>query len=177
MKYKDEVSDARGPGAPEKLGFDPARSIMLVERGFCARLAELGAEGRLPLDAHECGSRIRERLDELEHRVAPLIANELDRANLRFTTLAAAGFGVLASLCGAEQAAELVDDCLNTPLRARVLEGTRQMLDASDDPLAALVVTSKDREASFFGPSFSFARPVDDPDSACASCARSASAD
>jgi hypothetical protein len=99
----------------------------------------------------------------LSTRTTDLVKNELDRANVRFTLLAVAAYDVLLDDgIAPDQALVMVDACLNLPLRDAVLEGTRQMLDASDDPFATLVQTSKARESEFFGPSFEFERPIDD---------------
>jgi hypothetical protein len=42
------------------------------------------------------------------------------------------------------------------PDRVVILEGTRAALDATPDPFKTLTAISKDREASYFGPSFTF---------------------
>jgi hypothetical protein len=130
--------------------YDPSDWTPVIERAFFERI---GSE-----------DRIRQRLAELEASTRALVRNPMDAANVRFTALAVAAFDVLAPEHGADEAARLVDDALNTPLREQILAGTRAMLDHAPDPLGALVEASKEREASYFGPSFRFERPVDDHD-------------
>ena len=60
------------------------------------------------------------------------------------------------------KAVAVVDDCLNGPFRERILAGTESLLDQATDPFAAIVAASKEREATYFGSSFTFKRLVDD---------------
>ncbi len=116
------------------------------------------------LEAHRPGlsQRAKARLAELRPRVSHLVRTPLDEMHVGYTLLAVAGFEVLAPLDGELIAMRVVDAALHAPMLAKILEGTAAMLDAAADPFAALVAASKDREASFFGESFDFRRPVDD---------------
>lgn len=137
----------------------PKESIVYIERGFYGCLRSSIATAALPDDVE---SLVRARLEVRSTQCQHLVENELDEANVRFTLLAVALFDVGEPLLGRERAARLVDDCLNQPLRGHVVEGTRQLLDGSDDAFRALVDVSKDREHDYFGPSFEFSRLIDD---------------
>ncbi|GAA4966320.1 L-2-amino-thiazoline-4-carboxylic acid hydrolase [Actinoplanes utahensis] len=136
---------------------DPADWTPMIERAFFARL-----EDQAPADGRPVAALVRERLTALEAEIGHLVANPMDAANARFTVLAVAAYDVLTPVCGPARAAAIVADCLNGPLRADILAGTREMLDHTGDPFATLVAASKQREESYFGPSFHFERPVDD---------------
>lgn len=104
------------------------------------------------------------RVSALENDLQHLVRNPMDTANVHFTALAIAAFDVLKPICGAAEAAAIVEDCLNEPLREEILTGTAAMLDLAEDPFTALVDASKDREHTSFGPSFTFHRLLDDRD-------------
>jgi hypothetical protein len=125
---------------------DPSDSIAILEHAFFEQLRASGEASQEGL--------IRERLAELAQETAHLVHNPMDEANVRFALLAVAASEYVCE--------SVVRDCLLNPLRSWVLEGTRAMLDLAADPFAALVSESKAREASFFGPSFEFERPIDD---------------
>ncbi|WP_194916248.1 L-2-amino-thiazoline-4-carboxylic acid hydrolase [Catenulispora rubra] len=135
--------------------YDPSEWTPLIERAFFDRLGRLFG----PVE-DQVRDRLAARIADLEH----LVTNPMDAANVRFTALAIAAFEVLSPMCGAAEAAAIVDDCLNSPLRPQVIEGTAAMLDNVPDPFVALVEASKEREQTYFGPSFTFERPVDDQD-------------
>ena len=146
-------------------GHDPADWTPVIQRAFTERLLQLlgsRAVQAWPRPVHEL---VAERLAVLEEQAGALVHNPMDVANTRFTALAVAVYEVLEPVCGSTKAASIVDDCLSSPLREEILAATRAMLDTADDPFAVLVATSKDREESYFGPSFRFERPLDDHDS------------
>lgn len=136
--------------------FDPTHWTPTIERAFFARLRETTDQ---PVE-----DLVRDRLAAVGSRFAPLVANPMDAANARFTALAVAAYDVLEPGHGPAAAAAIVEDCLNSPLRADILAGTAGMLDHAGDAFTALVDASRDRERSYFGPSFHFERPVDDQD-------------
>jgi hypothetical protein len=135
---------------------EPEALLRTLEAAFFEHLDGL----RLPYGPLE--GRIRERMEACERKAAHLVRNAMDRGNVGFTVLAVAAFEVLREHLSLARAREVVDACLNAPMRAWVLEGTRAMLDGAGDAFGALVAASKEREASYFGPSFTFERPVDD---------------
>jgi hypothetical protein len=143
---------------------DPQEATAMIEAAFFERLADVLAASSSLFPDSGVEAAVRQRLANLERNVAHLIANEMDAANARFTLLAVAAFEVLSPVCGPQKSEAIVDDCLNRRLREWVLEGTRGMLDNTDDAFASLVAVSKEREASYFGPSFVFDRPIDDAD-------------
>ncbi|HWS39608.1 MAG TPA: L-2-amino-thiazoline-4-carboxylic acid hydrolase [Actinoplanes sp.] len=136
---------------------DPTDWTAVIERAFFTRLQELQ-------NTDYINDSVRHQLAELGSVIDPLVTNPMDAANARFTALAVAAYNVLEPLRGPAEAAAIVQDCLNSPLRPDILAGTRGMLDQSGDPFAALVAVSKEREETYFGPSFRFERPVDDHD-------------
>jgi hypothetical protein len=146
-------------------GKDPAGWTPVIEHACVERLLQLlgsAAAQTWPKPVHEL---VAERRAVLEEHAGALVHNSKDVANVRFTALAVAAYAVLEPVCGSTQAASIVDDCLNSPLREQILAATRTMLDEADDPSAVLVATSKDREESYVGPSFRFQRPLDDHNS------------
>jgi hypothetical protein len=138
----------------------PEEGLRAIQQAFFTHLTtfELPAKDGQPSLQEQIQARIR----ELERKTAHLVTHAMDTGNVGFAVLAVAAYEVLLVDLSAAEALRIVDECLNAPLRAWVLEGTRQMLDASADPFAALVAVSKERETSYFGPSFHFERPVDD---------------
>ncbi|MDI6098824.1 L-2-amino-thiazoline-4-carboxylic acid hydrolase [Actinoplanes sp. NEAU-A12] len=158
---------AAGPSAPpqqDQPQYDPTDWTPIIERAFFARLLELlgsRADTAWPQPVDEL---VRHRLAALDTRIGPLVATTMDAANSRFTALAVAAYDVVEPVCGPTETAAIVEDCLNSPLREDILAGTRGMLDHTDDPFTALVAASKQREQTYFGPSFHFERPVDDHD-------------
>jgi hypothetical protein len=145
----------------EKLALTPLDALQIVEESFFAHLESL-ATGLASEERHALPAKIRGRMTELAAHTAALIENDLDRGNAGFVLLAVAAHDVLSTLLPADRALALVDACLNGPMRASVLAGTTEMLDASPDAFLSLTTLSKHREENYFGPSFEFERPVDD---------------
>jgi hypothetical protein len=142
------------------VGVAPDAALAAVQDGFFEHLRALAPPAlREPETAP---ARIRSAIARLEAQTAHLVASDLDRCNVGFVLLAVAGYDLLLPELGHDQALGVVDACLNQPLRRWVLEGTRALLDRSPDPFADLVATSRAREATYFGPSFTFEHPIDD---------------
>lgn len=152
------------PHTPDDGDYRADAWIPVIETAFFDRLRRLLGASATRSWAEPADDLVRRRLDELDAELAHLVANAMDAANVRFTALAAAAFEVLRPVCGDAEAAAIVDDCLNAPLRQQIIEGTTAMLDHAPDPFTALVEASKQRERTSFGPSFTFERPVDDHD-------------
>ncbi|MBO3738630.1 L-2-amino-thiazoline-4-carboxylic acid hydrolase [Actinoplanes flavus] len=157
---------ARSSGSPQpdEPQFDPAEWTPIIERAFFVRLLELLDSRAAAVWSRPVDELVRDRLAALDPRIEPLVANPMDAANARFTALAVAAYDVVEPALGPAEAAAIVEDCLNGPLREDILAGTRGMLDHAGDPFGVLVAASKEREQSYFGPSFHFERPVDDHD-------------
>ena len=136
-------------------GVDPTGWTALIEQAFFARLREV-------LAPHDVEQQVRSRLAELDEQLQHLVHNPMDAANVRFTSLAVAAYDVLEPAHGPAGATAVVEDCLNSPFRDVILVATASLLDDADDPFAALVAAGKERESTYFGPSFTFERPVDD---------------
>lgn len=159
------TSEPPAPAQQDQPRYDPTDWTPVIERAFFARLLQLWESGTAATSwPQPVDELVRHRLAALDQQIEPLVANAMDAANARFTTLAVAAYDVLQPVCGSTEAAAIVEDCLNSPLRENLLAGTRDMLDHAEDPFAALVTASKERERSYFGPSFHFQRPVDDDD-------------
>lgn len=84
--------------------------------------------------------------------------------NLELTLVVLAGYQVLEPHLGAHTAYRIVRYCLIEPLSDTIQMGVRAMLDAAPDPFVAIVASSKEREANFFGGGFDFERAHDDAD-------------
>lgn len=162
------MSDATTAGPPaqpqDQPQYDPTDWTPVIERAFFARLLQVLGSSAATAWPQPVDELVRHRLAALDSQIEPLVANAMDAANARFTALAVAAYDVVEPVCGPTKAAAIVEDCLNSPLREDILAGTRGVLDHADDPFTALVAASKQREQSYFGPSFRFERPVDDHD-------------
>jgi len=143
-------------------GHDPTDWTPVIEQAFVERLLDVLASRDVRTWSQPVHELLAERLAVLEQQAATLVHNPMDVANVRFTALAVAAHEVLAPVLGGAEAASIVEDCLNGPLREQILTATRAVLDEADDPFAVLVATSKDREESYFGPSFRFEHALDD---------------
>jgi hypothetical protein len=132
-------------------------SLRAITDGFFERLGSHleGADGMLE-------RRIRSSIAGVMGRAAHLVANDLDRATVGFAVLAVTAYEALVGDVGEHAAIGIVAECLNEPLRAPILAGTKALLDRAPDAFRALVEVSKQREAHQFGPSFTFERPVDE---------------
>src|SRR5688572_3496989 len=118
----------------DSLRWDPQDSLRAVEQSFFAHLATVAPQRIAGRDSLE--TRICAAVAVRQPAVAHLIDNLLDRGNVGFALLAVGAYDVLVGALEPDQAMRLVDECLNQPLRRWVLEGTRQLLDASADPFA-----------------------------------------
>ena len=97
-----------------------------------------------------------------EQKVKHLIKNELDKGNVYFTLIVVAAYEIFIEMGTPQQEAVLLADaCINIPSRQYIIEGTKKMLDCSEDPFQALVKASKERESLYFGKGFEFERAID----------------
>lgn len=151
----NETSKSTETGAPQTQDW----TEFLIQQFLSALNAELTCRGRQ--DATTIVSAITERHRALVRAADWLIESPLDATHVTTTALVVAAAQVLEAELGPE-ARGLIDDTFNAPLREHVLAATATMLDEATDPFAALVAVSKDKEQSFFGPSFGFQRRLDD---------------
>ncbi|WP_165944195.1 L-2-amino-thiazoline-4-carboxylic acid hydrolase [Micromonospora sp. KC213] len=156
------TAEPPAPAQQDQPEYDPTDWTPVIERAFFARMLQLLGSWAATAWPQPVDELVRHRLAALDTQIEPLVANAMDAANARFTALAVAAYDILQPVCGSIKAAAIVEDCLNSPLREDLLAGTRGMLDHAADPFTALVAASKQRERSYFGPSFRFERPVDD---------------
>ncbi|MFD6159755.1 L-2-amino-thiazoline-4-carboxylic acid hydrolase [Nocardia sp. NPDC060256] len=91
--------------------------------------------------------------------------DEPARYNLQMTLALVVAYRALRPRLGGEVTIAALRSAFVEPLGEPVQAGTRAMLDAADDPFAALVAVSKTREKYAFGAGFDFARTVDDEES------------
>jgi len=100
--------------------------------------------------------------EALEDRHAEWVVDDASRFHLRLTALILAAYrALLASMTG-EAVLALLRSALIEPARPWVRGGTAMLLDNAPDPMAAIVKVSKEREETFYGPTFTFARERDD---------------
>lgn len=138
---------------------DPDRDSAHLVALFVERLADLfGAE---------LAEAIRRRRRELELDDAVEPPDLPARYNRRYTSAVLAAYQVLSEAPGAPDGPALVE-CLTRafvePLGEAVTAGTRAMLDAADDPYAAMVAVARGRERDDFGAEFTFVHPADGGD-------------
>ncbi|MEU7144008.1 L-2-amino-thiazoline-4-carboxylic acid hydrolase [Nocardia sp. NPDC046473] len=91
--------------------------------------------------------------------------DESARYNLWMTLALVVAYRALRPRLGREVTVAALRAAFVEPLAEPVQAGTRAMLDAADDPFAAMVAVSKAREMYAFGAGFDFARTVDDDES------------
>lgn len=115
-----------------------------------------------PGNQQELRARVLTDAQGLEQKYAPWSVDPRAQSNLRLSAVVLATYRLLADrLPGAELLA-LLYRAFNEPLRDQIRAGVGQYLDQVPNAFAALTDMSKDREASYFGQSFSFERPRDD---------------
>jgi hypothetical protein len=135
--------------------FDYDAFYTTVADQFLSALAE-----RLP-DARSKAATIRDDADALLDANAHLVVDQASRANVRQAALVLASYRALSTV-PADQLREALANAYSAPFRQFVLASTRHLLDSAEDPFAAIVGFSKQREGSFFGPSFTFDHRQDD---------------
>ncbi|MEV0680880.1 L-2-amino-thiazoline-4-carboxylic acid hydrolase [Actinosynnema sp. NPDC050436] len=84
-----------------------------------------------------------------------------DSPHLPLTATVVAGYRALLDRMPREEALSLVAQAFHEPLRPYVHDTTKAALDASDDPFRTITDVSKDREVTYFGADFAFARSED----------------
>jgi hypothetical protein len=101
-------------------------------------------------------------LPEVDSRTERIFTDAGDSPHLRLTAVVLAGYQAVLARVPREQALDRVGKAFHEPVRGFIEDGTRAMLDASDDPFTALVDVSKNRERDYFGVDFTFVRSADD---------------
>ncbi len=112
--------------------------------------------------ARELEVKIQAMQSELEQQHATWIEDEPSQFHLRLMSLLLASYRALSELMPKEGALALVKAAMLEPSRQSIQKGVRYALDAATDPMRVLVEASKEREAQFFGRTFTFERPQDD---------------
>jgi hypothetical protein len=106
------------------------------------------------------GREVPDILAEVDERLERIVG---DRGpHFALSAVVAAGYQALLARMPREQALDVVGKAFHEPVRGDIHDGTREVLDTSDDPFTALVDTSKERERDYFGVDFTFVRSVDD---------------
>lgn len=137
---------------------DPeAETAMLVDAFFAA----LGT--RFP-DGPALVERLRRRQERLATAQQHRVIDEPSRYNLAMTLAVVAAYQELASSCGDDELIPALRAAFIEPMEPFVRGATRAMLDRAEDPFAAMVKLTRDREEHAFGAGFVFSHPDDDPD-------------
>lgn len=147
----------------QKLGkgeFSPSDGFYWIENSFFEHLKS--TKHSTDIEMKQFMETYRIHFSKGEKIVSHLIKNELDKGNVYFVLIAVASYETFLEL-GLPQADAilLMDECLTKPSRHYIVEGTKKMLDYSENPFQSIVETSKDRENNYFGDSFEFERPID----------------
>lgn len=147
----------------QKLGkgeFSPLDGFYWIENSFFEHLKSTKCS--TDKEMKHFMEKYKIHFSKCEKKVSHLIKNHLDKGNVYFTLIAVASYETFLEL-GIPQtdAILLMDECLTKPSRQYIVEGTKKMLDYSENPFQSIVETSKDRENNFFGESFEFDRPLD----------------
>lgn len=140
--------------------FSPLESFYWIENSFFQHLSTLENWGREKIES--LTENYKQKFLRNEKKVTHLITNELDRGNVYFTLIAVSAYETFLEIgiCQ-DEAILLTDECLNKPSRQYIVDGTKQILDHSDNPFKSLVEVSKEREKAYFGDSFTFERLID----------------
>ncbi|AXB45251.1 L-2-amino-thiazoline-4-carboxylic acid hydrolase [Amycolatopsis albispora] len=106
--------------------------------------------------------RMRAELAELESANAHRVVDQAAAANLRMTLAVVVADRALRPQIGREATLAALRAAFIEPLADIVHDSTRAMLDAAEDPFAAMVASAKAREKHTFGAGFTFDRRADD---------------
>ncbi|WP_378742328.1 L-2-amino-thiazoline-4-carboxylic acid hydrolase [Nocardia brasiliensis] len=150
----DPVNLADGEYVPDVAGDSAA-----IVQEFFDHLATSLRDRGLP---DELFTGMRGELVELEAADADRLVDEAARYNLRMTLALVVAYRALRPLLGTDATIAALRAAFVEPLGDLVQSGTRAMLDAVDDPFAAMVAVSKAREEHSFGAGFTFVRSADD---------------
>lgn len=137
---------------------DPERDTRLLIDGVFDSVART-------VRAHGLGDPVpemRARLDELAVRQEHRVVDEPARHNLRMTLALVFAYRFLRPALGSTAARVAVRKAFVEPLADTLCAGTRAMLDAVEDPFAAMVELSRSRETFAFGSGFVFEHAADD---------------
>lgn len=137
---------------------DPERDTRLLIDGVFDSIAQTAR-------AHGLGDPVpemRARLDELAARQQHRVVDEPARHNLRMTLALVVAYRFLRPALGSAAARDAVRKAFVEPLADTLRAGTRAVLDAAEDPFAAMVELSRSRETLAFGRGFVFEHAADD---------------
>jgi len=105
---------------------------------------------------------IRAAQTVIEQEQAGRIEDEQSKFHLQLMALLLASYRSLQELISKEEALSLLKRATIEPSLAAIGEGVKYALDQAPDPMEVLVDASRQREAYFFGKSFTFERHQDD---------------
>ena len=146
----------------KKSAFSPMDSYYWIEKGVFEYLQDEQIITGTELDNFKV--RYKELFKTALARVQHLINNELDKGNVYLVLIAVSVYeAFLQQGIQKNEAILLTDCCINKPIRAYIIDGTKKLFDHADNPFQTLVQASKEREEHYFGNSFEFERPVDTP--------------
>jgi hypothetical protein len=168
------VHDERADSTTSGDGYtpDPDRDSAYLVELFFERLGEDLAEHGLDPDAiRDLIDRARQRQRQLNPTDRIDLPDAPARYNRRYTSAVLAAYHVLSTAAASTPSVPTGPSLLNRltrafvePLAETVTAGTRAMLDAAEDPFAAMVAVARTRESEDFGAEFVFSHPADDDD-------------
>ncbi len=106
--------------------------------------------------------RLRERHRDLVNTQVARPVDALSWMHLKTALVLVAAYRELQQRYSDETLIPRLREAFVEPLRPYVGGATSASLDAAPDPFAEMVAITKQRERDFFGPSFTFANPLDD---------------
>lgn len=148
--------------APLDGGYDAQQSTALLIPAILQAIAsELEAAHPAPQVA-QLVQQITARSEAIAAAQAELVVDAQSAGHLELMALLLAAYQVLAQVMPANEARDLLRRAFITPFQSDIRAGTEALLDSSADPFQALTALSKEREAHFYGATFSFERLQDD---------------
>jgi hypothetical protein len=143
-----------------KSAFSPIDNYYWIEQGVFEYLQKESVYKGEELDKLKVHYKMI--FDSAFKKTEHLISNELDKGNVCFVLIAVSLYETfLEQGIHTDEAILLTDSCINKPLRAYLVNGTRKLFDQAVNPFQTIVQASKEREEHYFGNSFKFERPVD----------------
>lgn len=141
---------------------DPDRESTFVVTSFFEHLDQDLAAAGVPTEVRgRLRTEWRTRYEDLVRDTAD-VPDEAARINTKYVAAVLAGYR---ALDGSRPDADLIGTLTSAfvePMAPWVRQGTRALLDAADDPFAAMVALARAREIDDFGAAFDFEHPEDD---------------
>jgi L-2-amino-thiazoline-4-carboxylic acid hydrolase len=137
---------------------DPAAETAMLIDAFVRALTERFSEEPGLAD------RLRDRHRRLVAEQQDRVVDEPSHYNLAMTLAVLGAYQELAGGHGDGELLPALTAAFVGPLEPFVRTATRSVLDEAEDPFAAMVALTRDREQQAFGEGFEFTHPDDDPE-------------